>query len=59
MNELILGWSDQAGYSYSLTGDSKTPVIVSVSNCLSICISPVMDWQPVQSVSRQCQLGST
>lgn len=31
-----------------LIGDSK--LAVGVNGCLSSCISPVMDWQPVQGV---------
>ncbi len=33
-------------------GDSKLPVGVSVSGCLSLCVSPATDWQPVQGVPR-------
>ncbi len=33
-----------------LTGDSKLPVGVSVNGCLSLCVSPVIDWGPIQGV---------
>ena len=30
---------------FGLIGDSK--LIIGVNGCLSLCVSPVMDWQPV------------
>lgn len=35
-----------------LIGDSKLPigVIVSVTGCLSLCVSPVIEWRPVQGI---------
>ena len=48
--------------SLGLIGDSKLPVGVSesVNGCLSLCVSPVTDWRPVQGVPRlrPMQLGS-
>ncbi len=39
---------------FRLIGDSKMPlsVDVNVSGCLSLYVSPVIDWQPVQVVTR-------